>query len=60
LDFDDAAFFPAFSIEILVQLEAQLADMYANRTIFDNAVILGFAENRAPDPILGQGPGSGH
>ena len=37
-----------------MQLETQLADMYANRTVLDNAVVLSLSEDGASDPVLAQ------
>jgi hypothetical protein len=53
-NFDDYRFAAAFPIKILVELQPQLANVNANRTVLDDAVILGFSENGASDAMLAQ------
>src|ERR1035438_5131401 len=51
---DNGSFVAAFPIEILMQLEPQLADVDADRAVLNYAVILGFAEDGAADAVLAQ------
>jgi len=45
-------FFASFPVEILMQLEPELANVDADRAVFDDAVILRLAEDGAADVVL--------
>src|ERR1035437_1269103 len=51
---NDACFVAALAIEILMQLEPQLADVNADRAVLDDTVILGLAEDGAADAVFTQ------
>ncbi len=53
-DLDDGGFFPAFSIEILVQLETQLPHMNPYGTVLNDAIALGLAKNSAANSVFAQ------
>src|SRR5579862_855924 len=51
---DNKGFRTAFAIEVLVELEAQLAHVHPHGAVIDNAVVNRLAEYGAADAMLGQ------